>query len=182
MKLFTYRDFQVVISEEALILKPFKKLWDRDKSLKKEKALQELGFIYFYCDPRSDYMFIVDEDLRIEKIKEQEGLSKTWNPDRFVKEAITLYKYLTETTASLLLADTRVAVDKLREMLINLDLNEKDDRNKPIYTLNVITSTIKQIPSLTKDLIDAEKALMRDLDDISRMRGQGIKKLFEDGL
>lgn len=39
MKLFAYKDFQVTISEEALILKPFKKLWDRDRSKKKEKAM-----------------------------------------------------------------------------------------------------------------------------------------------
>ena len=182
MKLFAYKDFQVTISEEALILKPFKKLWERDRSKKKEKAQQELGFIYFYCDPRSDYMFIVDEELRKEKIIEQEGLPKTWKIDKDVQAAIDLYKYLTQSTASLLLADTRVAVEKLREMLISIDLNEKDDKNKPIYTLNTITSTIKQIPSLTKDLMEAEKVLTRDLDEESRMRGQGIKKLFEDGL
>lgn len=182
MKLFAYKDFQVTISEEALILKPFKKLWDRDRSKKKEKAMQELGFIYFFCDPRSDYMFIVDEELRKEKIIEQEGLPKTWKIDKFVQEAMELYKYLTQSTASLLLADTRLAVDKLRDMLRDIDLTEKDDKNKPIYTLNSVTSTIKQIPSLTKELVEAEKALNRDLDEESRMRGQGVKKLFEDGL
>ena len=127
-------------------------------------------------------MFIVDEELRKEKIIEQEGLPKTWKPDKFVIEGMELYQYLTQTTASLLLSDTRVAVEKLRELLINIDLNEKDDKNKPIYTLNVVTSTIKQIPSLTKELVEAEKVLTRDLDEVSRMRGQGIKKLFEDGL
>ena len=57
-------------------------------------------------------MFIVDEELRKEKIIEQEGLPKTWKIDKDVQAAIDLYKYLTQTTASLLLADTRVAVEK----------------------------------------------------------------------
>lgn len=39
MKLFKYKDFAVTISEEALLLKPFKKIWDRDKSKNKTKAL-----------------------------------------------------------------------------------------------------------------------------------------------
>ena len=45
MKLFKYEGYKIVISEEALILKPFKKLWDRDKSNDKGKALMELSFI-----------------------------------------------------------------------------------------------------------------------------------------
>lgn len=143
MKLFAFKDYQVTISEEALLLKPFKKLWDRDKSKDKARALQELGFVYFFCDPRSDYMFLVDEDVRKEKIIEQEGLPKTWKIDKAIQEAIDLYKYLTQTTASLLLEDTRIAVDKLRNLLKDIDLTEKDDKNKPIYTLNSVTSTIK---------------------------------------
>jgi len=39
MKLFQYKDYNVVISEEALLLKPFKKIWDRDKSKVKNKAM-----------------------------------------------------------------------------------------------------------------------------------------------
>ena len=65
MKLFKYEGYKIVISEEALILKPFKKLWDRDKSNDKGKALMELSFIYFFCDPRSDYQYLVDEEERL---------------------------------------------------------------------------------------------------------------------
>lgn len=182
MKLFKYKDYTVTISEEAMILKPFKKIWDRDKSKNKTKALQELGFIYFFTDPRSDYMFLIDKDIRKAKIKEQEGLPDSWEPDETVKEGIELYAYLTQTTASLLLQDTRQAIDNLRETLRTLDLNEKDDKNKPIYTLNTVTSTIKQIPSLSKELMEAERALNKEIEENTRMRGQGVKKLFEDGV
>lgn len=88
-------------------------------------------------------MFLVDETIRKNKIKEQEGLPAKWEPDSTVKEAMDLYRYLTQTTASLLLQDTRIAIENLREMLRTIDLNEKDDKNKPIYTLNIVTSTIK---------------------------------------
>ena len=39
MKLFRYEQYKVTISEEALALKPFKKLWDRDKTKNKDKAI-----------------------------------------------------------------------------------------------------------------------------------------------
>ena len=182
MKLFKYVNYTVTISEEALLLKPFRIIWTRDRSSQKERALQELGAIYFSTDPRSDYMFIIDPEERMNKIIEQEGMKSTWKPDKVVEEGLKLYEYLSQTTSSLLLQDTRMAIDKLRQRLRELDLSEVDEKGKPIYTLQSYTATIKQIPELSKSLIEAEKAISKELEDTTRMRGQGVKKLFEDGL
>ena len=54
IKLFRYEGYKIIISEEALALKPFKQIWQRDRTVNKDKAIAELGFIYFFCDPRSD--------------------------------------------------------------------------------------------------------------------------------
>lgn len=85
-------------------------------------------------------------------------------------------------TSALLLEDTRMAVDKLRTLLRTIDLNEKDDKGKPVYTLNTITATIKQIPSFIKDLDEAERTIAQEIREQGRMRGQGQKTLMEDGL
>ena len=151
MKLFRYEGYKLHISEEAFVLKPFKELWNRDKTKNKDKALQELAYIYFMCDPRSDYQYIVDEEDRSKAIKEGEGIEPKWKPDNKVIEAMKFYKQFKPVSA-LLLEDTRVAVDKLRKLLREMDLTEVDDKGKPIYTLNSITTTIKQIPALVKDL------------------------------
>lgn len=74
MKLFKYENYEIVISEEALMLKPFRVLWNRDKTSGKSKALQELSFIYFMYDPRSDYMFIIDEEVRFNDITSSIGM------------------------------------------------------------------------------------------------------------
>ena len=97
IKLFKYENYTVTISEEALLLKPFKKIWLRDKSKYKERALSELGFIYFYCDPRSDYQYLIDDEERATAIKQGEGLSKDWKPDSLVEEAIDFYNSLVKT-------------------------------------------------------------------------------------
>ena len=158
MKLFKYESYKVTISEEAIILKPFKVIWERDKTSTKNKALMELGFIYFMCDPRSDYQYIVDSKERIAAIKESEGLPDKWQPDKAVEEAMKFYETF-KSTSALLLEDTRVAIDKVREFLKDVDLKALDDKGKPLYTINSITSTIKMIPQLIKDLDDAEKAI-----------------------
>ena len=62
MKLFRYEGYKVVISEEAFALKVFSQIWNRDRSVNKDKAIMELGYVYFISDPRSDYQYIVDED------------------------------------------------------------------------------------------------------------------------
>lgn len=182
MKLVKFDNWKLVITEEALLISAFAALWKRDKSKDKSNALRDLGIIYFLCDPRSDYMFITDEEERLNVIKEQEGLPKNWKPDEALEKAIKAYKLLTTTTSSLLLEDTRILIDKVRMQMKEIDLNAKDDKDKPIYTLNTITSTIKQIPSLTKDLREAEEALSKELTEQGLMRGAKVKKILEDSL
>lgn len=179
IKLFKRDGYEIKVEPEALLLKPFKKIWTRDKSKDKNRAMQELGFIYFVCDPRSDYQYLVDLDTRMESVKQGEGLPNDWTPDQAVKEAMEFYSSFKPTSA-LLLEDTRVAVDKLREHLKNMDFNEVDDKGKPKYTLNTITSTIKQIPELIKGLDEAEKAVTSDIREMSKARGNHEKAIMED--
>lgn len=179
IKLFKRDGYEIKVEPEALLLKPFKKIWNRDRSKDKNRAMQELGFIYFVCDPRSDYQYLVDLDTRMESVKQGEGLPNEWTPDQVVKEAMEFYSSFKPTSA-LLLEDTRVAVDKLREHLKNMDFNEVDDKGKPKYTLNTITSTIKQIPELIKGLDEAEKAVTSDIREMSKARGNHEKAIMED--
>ena len=127
IKLFKYEGYKLNISEEALLSKPFKEIWQRDKSKSKDKALQELGYVYFISDPRSDYQYLVDEEERSRAIKEGEGIDSKWKPDKVVLDAITFYKSFKPTSA-LLLEDTRFAVDKLRKLLREIDLTEVDNK------------------------------------------------------
>ena len=179
MKLFKYEGYKITISEEALLLKPFKTIWKRDKSLNKEKALSELGFIYFFCDIRSDYQYIVDEEARMASIKEGEGMPEDWTPDSVVLEAMQFYSTF-KSTSALLLEDTRYAVDKLRKLLREIDLTKTDDKGKPIYTLNTITATIKQVPSLVKDLDEAERSIAKEIAQSDKVRGAQSKSIYED--
>lgn len=181
MKLLKYEGFKVTIAPEALALAPFKKLWNRDRSVSKDRAISEISYIYFMIDPRSDYQYLVDEEERSKAIIEGEGLPSNWKPDKIVTEAMQFYSRF-KPTAALLLEDTRVAVEKLRKLLRDIDLQETDDKGRPVYTLNTITATIKQVPSLAKDLDEAERALASEMRNEGKMRGQGEKTIFEDNL
>lgn len=181
MKLFKFEGYKLDISPEALTLVPFKRIWNRDRSASKDKALSELAYIYFMVDPRSDYQYLVEEEERSKAIIEGEGFQPNWKPDKLILEAMEFYSRF-KPTAALLLEDTRYAVEKLRKLLRDINLDEKDDKGKPVYTLNTITATIKQVPSLAKDLDEAEKALAAEMRSQGRMRGQGEKTIMEDSL
>lgn len=181
MKLLKYEGFKVTIAPEALALAPFKKLWNRDRSVSKDRAISEISYIYFMIDPRSDYQYLVDEEERSKAIIEGEGLPNNWKPDKVVTEAMQFYSRF-KPTAALLLEDTRVAVEKLRKLLRDINLQDTDDKGRPLYTLNTITATIKQVPSLAKDLDEAERALSSEMRNEGKMRGQGEKTIFEDNL
>lgn len=176
IKLFKYEGYKIVISEEAFALKPFRQIWQRDKTINKEKAIMELGFIYFFCDPRSDYQFLVDDNERLEAIKEGEGLPTKWEPDKILKEAMDFYMSFKPISA-LLLEDTRFMVNKYRKRLRSQEFDDLE-----VKELKEVGALIKQIPSLVKDLDEAEKALNSEMRNSGKMRGQGEKTIFEDGL
>lgn len=179
IKLFTYEGYQVKVEPEALMLKAFKKIWTRDRAKDKHNAMQELAYIYFMEDPRSDYQYLVDKDIRSAEVIKGLGIYDGWKPDKEVKEAMEFYASFKPTSAGLL-EDTRCAIDKLRELLRNIDLEKVDDKGKPVYTINTVTATIKQIPALVKELDEAERTLSKDIIAEAKARGSQQKALLED--
>ena len=166
MKLFKYKEYKVTISEEALALKPFRQLWNRDKTINKNKAISELSYVYFMEDPASDYQYLVDRDERSKAIIEGEGLDSKWKPDKAVSEAMEFYASF-KTTSALILEDTRKVAEK----------------GKPIYNVSSIISAIKQVPQLVKELAEAERIVAKEMAEKNgRVRGQKVKTVLEDGL
>ena len=181
MKLFRYEGYNLTISEEAFMLKPFRDIWKRDKSKGKDKALQELAYIYFMEDSRSDYQIYVDKEERSSQVKLGEGIPESWKPDKLVTDAQEFYAGF-KSEAALLLEDIRVAITKLREFIKTIDLSAVDDKGKPIYTLNTYTATIKQIPELITSLDEAEKSIHKEAVTSDKVRGSVEKAMFEDDL
>lgn len=173
MRLFKYEGYEVRVAPEALTLKPFKKLWDRDKSKTKDNALQELSFLYFYCDPRSDYQYIVDDEDRLEAVKRGEGFPDDWKPDADLQAAVEFYKTFDTTSAALLRAASE-AVSKVQKLIKEL---EPDDTR----SLKEYLTALKMIPEVAAIIKEAEKAI-NDETEYGEAKGAIEKTLFDDGL
>lgn len=183
VKLIEYRDYQIHVSDEAFLIRQIRQLHNADRTLTKENFMKQISYLYFMVDPRSSYSYIVDEEERARAIITQEGLPSDFKPDKKLQEAMDIYQKHIITTSSLLLQDTKIAIDKVRQFLRDIDLNAVDDKGKPLYTINSVTTAIKQIPQLAKDVMDAEKAVAKEIEEQSRARGnQGNKTLMDDGI
>lgn len=182
MKLIEYSNYQIRITDEALLVKPIRNLYQKDKSVDKEKFLEQMSILYFYADPRSAYSYIIDDDERLSEIKKQEGLSNNYVLSNEMIEAIKIYKKLIETTSLQLLKNTRITVDKLGKFLRDIDLNETDNKGQPKYTISSVTSALRQVPQLAKDLIATEKLVAGEIEEGNRARKGSDMKVFENGI
>lgn len=181
MKLFKLQNYKLTISEEALCIKAFSTIWKRDRSVDKSKAIQELGLIYFMFDPRSDYMYVTDDDERFKQIVEQEGLPEDYEFDSKMEEASEVYKKLVNTPATMLLNTAKGTMERVRLFLQDVDLTETDEKGKVKYPINQITSALKDIPTLAKNYDEALRIITLELEENSKIRGQKDKTICEDG-
>lgn len=181
MKLVKVIDYQVTFEDELLLLKPFRQLYKSDKHRDKRGFMDFLTVVYFTYDPRSDYSYIVDEDRRLNEVCETNGIELPKFTE-LQKTCIELYKQLTTTISQELLKSTKTAISKVQTFLETVDLTKTDDKGKPVYTINSITTAIKQIPQLAKDVTEAEKAVTKEIVEQGRARGSSEKTLMDDGI
>lgn len=144
--------------------------------------MQLVSFIYHYADPRSSYAYIVDDDERFEEIVRQEGLPDKFKITKELQECIDSYKLRVITLSYKLLQSTRIAIDKLSDFLQSIDFAERDEKGKAVYTISSITQAIRQIPQLSKDLIEAEKVISKEIAESGRAKGSQEKTFFDDGI
>lgn len=183
MKLFELEDNAVTFSPQALLLEPFKKLWERDKSKDKARAVDELAFIWYMEDVRSDFYDIIDEDERREEVlKFLTELPSNYVPDDEVWKALKEYRVLSESLSVKVLKDTMVMVNNLRQAIRDIDFTERDKAGKVVYDYGRAMDIAGKLPKLLKDLRDIYREIEREAEEQHLMRGGRLKATFEEGL
>lgn len=177
MKLIRLEDYQIKVADEALLVKPIRKLFNQDRSQGKEQFYKQMSVLYFVYSPASNYSYILDEKDRLKEVLEQEGITD-WKPSADFKAAVTVYKKLVKTTSSELLEDTRLIIEKMRQALMNINFDTLEDKDMP-NAVKTVATTIGMFPKLIKDLSEAEKAVARELEEQSSARGSQELNIFD---
>ena len=189
MKLIEFDGMEFKIADEALLVRPIRELFQKDKTKKKEEFWKQISYIFFMCDPRSTYMYLMDEDERSAEICKQEGFGEEWKPSPLLMEAMNVYRKHCVTTASLLLDDMRYALDSIRLIIRRIGLSlrpsAEDENTNPTdikldKALDSMTKAAEKIPDLARKLVDAEKELAKDFETDDKARGNASKAVGED--
>jgi hypothetical protein len=130
MKLVNFEDFTLQVSPEALLIRPIRRLYNQDRSERKEKFYQQMSYLYFMVSPQSTYSYILDLEERSKTIIEQEGLPEDFTPSNLLIEAMNVYRQHTKTISQELLESSLIGAKKVSEFLRNVDLTEEDGKGK----------------------------------------------------
>lgn len=181
MKLLFIEGYQLKVADEALLIKPIRKLFNQDRSASKEQFYKQMSYLYFMVDPRSTYSYILNEEERADAIIEQEGLDKDFKPSSLLLEAMEIYKKHTITPSQELLNAALVAAHNVSVFLKNPNiLTEEDDKGKPKYQISAITSALKNVEGIVASLQNLQKKVENELTEQSKARGSQELTIFDD--
>jgi len=183
MRLFDLISNQIVISEEAYLLLPFKAIWDRDKSKTKERALPELGYIYFLEDFRSDFSDIAIEEEREAEVTKVVSLPESWKEDKIVKEAREFYRKRSEDiTPLLLLRDAKVVIDRIRIYFREVDFLALDKNGRPKYDVDKVARVVERSAGILENLSKLEQMVKKEVQSKKDKVGSKLKAVLEEGM
>lgn len=178
MKLFELSNWNVIISEEAHMLKPFKVIIDKDKSKNKEVALKELAFLWFYTDIKSDYNYLLNEKEKAEEIRKDLNLDSKWTISEDLKKAIEFYKERTTTVSSVILNNSLFIANKLSNEM----RKAVEEGDLSINDIEKISKGLTQMPNIVASLQKLEQTVLKEINEKTDKVGSQTKALFEDGL
>lgn len=185
MKLFEMKNWELTVREEAWGLAPFAKILKRDRTKDKSKAMKDMLFIWLFCDIKSDFQYLTDENERAEVIKKEINLPSSWTVDAAIKTGIDCYRKHSTTVIQKLYMNSLVSAQAIGNYLSNTEalLAERDSYGKPIYDIAKITASVQKVPKLMSDLKAAYKEVVKEQEDMdNRNKGSRKMNMFEDGL
>lgn len=181
MKLIKIENFSLQVADEALLIKPIRKLYNQDRSASKEQFYRQMSYLYFMVDPRSTYSYILNEEERAKEIIAQEGLDKDFKPSPLLQEAMEIYKKHTVTPSQELLNAALKAAHTVSEFLMKPDiLEQEDDKGKPKYQVSSITAALKNVEGIVSSLQNLQRKVESELTEQSKARGSQELTIFDE--
>lgn len=173
--LFKIEGMAVMPNPETLLISPFKEIWERDKSKKKELAIKEFSYIEFMTSMlRSNPYREYPEDRKHKVILEAIFKEAKWKPDHLIYDAMAAIKELQEEgslTYSFWMS-AKIAAEKMKEFFIDFDINERNERTgNPIYKPADISRALKDAETNLTTLTSLKKKVDEEIFELVRTRG-----------
>ena len=166
---------------EILLVKEFADLLKRDKSKTKDRVTRELTYIYLAIDWKSPYNQYSEHDRHDEAIADS-GLTENEFNDPVFREACRKYRRLQDSNKSIkLLEAAKRAADQFIDYFDTIvDLNERDQNGKPIFTAEKVMKEMATLHKVHEELVTLEDQVKKELTEQSVTRA-GVDEGFDPG-
>lgn len=183
MDLFEVREGKAMPSTHALLIRPFKTIWEEDKTVNKEEAIRSFTFIELGCSPKKSNPYSgYDEEVRHKLLKKDLYDDEAYRLPGLVVDGIMKYEEFLENSSPTfpLLKDALEASKKFRDQLGKIDLAERTNSGTAVYKPKDISGAFKDIPDMAKTLETLRDKVNQELLADTKTRGNREIGLYEE--
>jgi hypothetical protein len=183
MNLFEVIDGHVFPSTHALMLQPFKRIWENDSSEGKEWAMKVFTYVEFMCSrKKSNPFYGLPEDERAKAVKRRVFGSEDEDTDMDMMLACMEYKeLLMGSTPSYELVETAIAgAQRLQKFLKNYDFDERTPHGAMVLKPADVQKALNTVPDTIKKLEEARDKIDSEIGNGEKMRNDREVGAFEE--
>lgn len=183
MDLFEITGSHVYPSTHALLLKPYKDIWENDTSPNKEDSIKWFTYIEFLCSPKKSNPFYgyIDKEMRAKKVKiEVFGDEDYMIPMDLMMATIAYEEHLkTSSPAYEILIAGETVANKLNTFLKELNPSQKTTTGGLLLKPKEIYTALAEIPKAIKAMAEARDKVNEELKEDSKTRNNRQIGYFE---
>lgn len=175
MDLFELRNNRAFPTVHALMIEPFKSIWEADTSEGKERALKVFSYVELVCSPKKSNPFVgYSEEIRPKKVKKEVFGDEDYHTTEYMMLATIRYiELLNDSSPTYSLFDAAlIAKDKLVNYLTTFNLAERNKAGMPVVKPQDITKTLSEIPDTAKSLVETRERVHQELLEETKTRNQ----------
>lgn len=165
---------------EILLISEFQTLLLEDKTSKKTLVFKQITYIHLALAWDSPYAQYSERERHDEALRDSGLTEEEFNHPSF-RDACRKYRELQDSNKSIrLLRAAETAADQLIDYFENVvDLNERDQNGKPIFTAEKMIKEVTQLNKVHQELIDLESRVKKEMTEQSQIRAGAIEG-YED--
>lgn len=169
-------------STEALLLSPYKEIWERDRLKDKPQAIKEFTYIEFMVsqletNPFNGYADEVRHDILKSKLFNEE-----WKPDKLIEQGMAeLETFQREGSATYsYYISVLKASQKMKNFFDSFDMNEKNERTGlPIYKPSDITRAMIDTDKVLQNIHSMKRKVEQEVFEQTKTKGNKSINPFE---
>lgn len=182
MELFEMVNGYVMPSVHALMIEPFKSIWEKDTSDNNVESIKVLTYIELMCSPKKSNPFHgYSEEERPSKVKQEVWKDKNHPTTMDMLNGVIKYKeLLADDSASYALYISAVnGVQKLRQFLDTFSMDERTPNGAMVLKPADVTRAYKDLDDVAKNMEAARDRVHTEIVQSAKTRNQRNINEFE---